>query len=114
MASSNHQYVLKLEPERVVTLVDTLLDILKREDDMDEKKMLETIENDYFEESMPEVDQDEIYVEKKKEAIKALQKVLRHIVEEKITQKMKRLEGCEDKNKNWHEQSVWTDCIDTL
>lgn len=100
MASSNRQYVLKLEPERVVTLVDTLLDILKREDDVDKKKMLETIENDYFEESMPEVDQDEIYVEKKKEAIKALQKVLRHIVEEKITQKMKRLEGCEDKNKN--------------
>ncbi|PFX12656.1 hypothetical protein AWC38_SpisGene23342 [Stylophora pistillata] len=97
MAARN--YVLKLEPEQVVDLLDTLLDILKREDDVEKKKILDSIERDHFKEPMPEVDKDEIYVEKKKEAIIAVKKVLRHIVEEKITEKMKRLEASKDKNK---------------
>lgn len=53
--------------------------------------MLASLEKDRFKEKMPEVDGDHIYVGKKKEAIAAVKKVVRHIVEEKITEKMKRL-----------------------
>ncbi|PFX12153.1 hypothetical protein AWC38_SpisGene23931 [Stylophora pistillata] len=92
--ASKSMKVIQLIPEQVVLLLDTMLDILKKEEEISERAILETIEDDQSNQPMPEIDNNKIYV-KKKEATNAVKRVLRHIVEERLEAKIKGLEATE-------------------
>ncbi|PFX13026.1 putative RNA-directed DNA polymerase from transposon BS [Stylophora pistillata] len=70
----------RLIPEQIYLLLDTVLDILKKEQCIEERIILDTTEADISQPEDPEVDKDPIYVEKKKQALTAVRKVLSNIL----------------------------------
>ena len=77
-----------LMPVQIYLMLDTILDILKKEESIDEGKILESIKADISQQELPEVDDDELYVEKKRVAMAGVHKVLRYIVEKRLSTKL--------------------------
>ncbi|PFX26630.1 hypothetical protein AWC38_SpisGene8672 [Stylophora pistillata] len=81
----------RLIPEQIYLLLDTILDLRKKEENISERVILESIESDISQPPLEDVDEGEAYTKKKTDAMKAVRKVLRHIVEQRLETKMKRV-----------------------
>ena len=83
-------------PEQVYLLVDTILDLLNKDDTADARIILDSLEKDV---SLPKNYGDHVYEEMKKKLMDNMRMLLRYIAEKLLDKQLQRLERSKKESK---------------